>query len=216
MAVESGLFVDEYDNLTLQEILMTHSSEALKSYCMELSYSNFKATLECKGFETNYTVYFVMFFMLPIVVTIFKMIFISIMKKLVAVRRHKDSFDKMEWQIIIISLFYFIKAALIPLLIYRSFDIFGYEFDLLHIYLPILSALGSTFHINAELMHSYPSFSPEWVAHASHNVIIIAIISFNFTIIYHFVVDLFKGLYHKRQARAMRTQQRMNKKLLGE
>lgn len=33
-----------------------------------------------------------MFFMLPIVVTFFKMIFISIMKKLVAVRRHKDGF----------------------------------------------------------------------------------------------------------------------------
>jgi|LakMenEpi03Aug12_release.lakeMendotaPanAssembly.Ray.scaffolds.fasta_scaffold781260_2 hypothetical protein len=57
VAAESGLFVDEYDNLTFQQILMTHSDEALKSYCMELSYTNFKATRECRPFLSNYKVY---------------------------------------------------------------------------------------------------------------------------------------------------------------
>jgi hypothetical protein len=117
----------------------------------------------------------------------------------------------MEWQIVIISLFYFIKAALIPLLIYRRFNVFGLSFDLLHMYLPLLAALKSILRINADLIHSYPSFSSEWVAHSSHNVIIIAIISFNFTILYHFLVALLKTLYHKRKASSMRTQQRMNK-----
>jgi hypothetical protein len=60
------------------------------------------------------------------------------MKKLVKVRRHKYQFHRIEWEIIIVSIFYFIKTGLIKLIIYRKFHIGNLIIVPLDLFLPIL------------------------------------------------------------------------------
>jgi hypothetical protein len=41
VAAESGLYLDQYSDLTFDEIKVLNSTEAMLSFCLELSYRQF-------------------------------------------------------------------------------------------------------------------------------------------------------------------------------
>ena len=60
---------------------------------------------------------------LPLIIIFMKMLFSLFLKKLVILRKHKYEVHKIEWKIMLTTLFYFITTGLIKWLLYISFSL---------------------------------------------------------------------------------------------
>ena len=109
------------------------------------------------------------------------------MKKLVVFRRHKYEVHRIKWKIMITTLFYFITTGGIKWVLYQSFSCGSLKFEPLSYFIPILNQIARVLPIRPDRINIFNDFSKEWVAHASHKVILISIYIFNFVILfYHF------------------------------
>ncbi len=148
--------------------------------------------------------------MIPIVVFALKYIFALLIKRLVVLRRHKYEVNRIKWEIIIITLYYLVVTGFIKWIIYRSFSIFGIHIELLTIFLPFLNQLAKIMPIRPDKIHLYHEYNKEWIAHASHKVIIIAIFSYNLAIFLYHLLKQISRKCSESSAEKKPTQKKMN------
>ena len=84
------------------------------------------------------------------------------------------------------TFFYFIKAGLIKWFIGMRFHVFGCSIELLTAFLPFLHQVAKIMPISPDKMPVYEDFGPDWVAHTSHKIILIGLLSFNFSILLYY------------------------------
>ena len=124
-AAESSLYKDEHDYLSQEYIFNEGDPQAIRSHCIQLLLSKFLSRDQCKPYTGVYIGYLALYVSLPLAVTLLKALFAALMQKLVILRRHKYQFYRIEWEISIITAFYFVKTGFIKWTIYQSFSIFG-------------------------------------------------------------------------------------------
>ena len=213
---EASLYSDHYGHLRYQDIVNSNDPLKVKSFCIELSVTNISNYPECDPYFSDFVSYTILYVSFPLTVIIFKMIFALLMKKLVALRRHKDEVYRICWKITILTLFYCSTCGGIKWFIYRSFSVGSIKFELLTLFEPILSQVAKVIPINPYGHHLYQDFDKHWVAHASHKVILVGIFSFNIVIlIYHFT-NLFSKKCNESSASNEPTHKKMKEKLKGQ
>lgn len=158
-AAESGLYMDEFNGVDEDVIMSLNTTEAIRSHCLEFSLTKFNSYSICEPYTQDYINFTILFVAFPFFVTFLKMVFASIMKRLVSVRRHEYEFEKIESQIIIITLFYFLKAGLIKFVIYRIFSIGSLHIKVLSAFMPILMQMKAILPIAPENLHGFDDFS---------------------------------------------------------
>lgn len=139
------------------------------------------------------------------------------MKYLIKFRKHSYEINKIETQIAIVTLFYFLKAGLIKFVMYINFSFGnGHTFALLDVFMPVLKFLANYLPIHPESIHTYEDFEREWVAHTSHQIVLISIISFNLSILVVFLQHALSKALNRCRARAQATQHAKDKLLRGQ
>jgi hypothetical protein len=115
---QTNLSVADYGNYSRDQVIQLNNSEILKSYCLNLAVSNFAAESDLCGQYKNLFVNIILLqAILPLIISVLKFIFTEIMKYLVIVRRHATEIKKIESQIVITFIFYFILSGLVQLVI---------------------------------------------------------------------------------------------------
>ena len=125
---EASLFADAYGHLTYQDIANSNDPLKVKSFCIELSITNFSKYRECDPYFGDFVSYTILYVSFPLTIIFLKMIFALLMKKLVVLRRHKDEVHRICWKITAVTIFYFITSGGIKWFIYRSFTIGSFHF----------------------------------------------------------------------------------------
>jgi hypothetical protein len=152
---------------------------------------------------------------LPLVVVVLKMMFAVLMKKLVDLRRHKYEMNRIQWEVKIITLFYFIKTGLIKWFLYQSFAVGSLHFELLTYFMPLLTQLAKILPIQPDKIHLFHDFDKEWVAHTSHRVILIALLAFNFSIVLYYLTNIIFKKCNQYRAAKQPTFKKMKELLKG-
>ena len=116
---EASLFAHDYGHLTYEDAVNSKNPNKIKSFCIELSITNFSNYPECDPFFSDFVSYTALYVSFPLTIIVLKMIFALLMKKLVVLRRHKDEVHRVCWKITILTLFYFITSGGIKWFIYR-------------------------------------------------------------------------------------------------
>lgn len=182
----------------------------IRSFCLELGLSNFYSYSECKPYLKAYISHFILYLSFPVVVIVLKWAFGLLIMRLVKFRRHKYMFYQIKWEIVIITLFYFIKTGFIKIFIYRSFHLAGMHIELLSMFQPLLQQVSKIVPSRPDFIHLYHDFDAKWVAHASHKIILIGMVSFNIPILLFFLNNFVTRRCKESKARTMPTQSQMN------
>lgn len=88
-AVQMSLMNSKFKDYTRPQILTLNDNFALLSYCTNLSLSQFYQQSDiCSNYNTEYIKLTIMIFMIPLSISLFKLILTEIMKELVIFRRY--------------------------------------------------------------------------------------------------------------------------------
>lgn len=165
----------KFKDLSRQDILVLGDSFALLSYCVNLSFSQFYSQSDiCSQYGSEYVKLTVMILLIPVSISVFKLVLTELMKGLVNFRRYAYAIKKIESQSTIIFMFYFLVTGILQLIIYLGSE----RTSIFELFTPMIQAIVSS-EFRPSKIELFSDYTPNWYITASYNVIIIGAISFN-------------------------------------
>jgi hypothetical protein len=173
--MQMSVINSKFKNLDKTQIVSTDDSFALLSYCVNLSLPQFyKQSDICSHYRASYFKFTFLIFLVPLSISLFKLLLTEIMTALVSFRREAYQIKKIESQAFIIFAFYFSVTGIFQLLIYLG----NSSTSLFSLFTPLIQMIVDS-DFNASKITLFPDYVPNWYVTASSNILMIGAVSFN-------------------------------------